>query len=287
MQTREIFYSEEGRKERVFRAKTLLNCGIYWITNLVNNKIYIGSSINIKKRFNQHKSNLRHNRHCNQHLQRAWNKYGEENFIFQLVEHHAYPERILSRENKYISLYKPEYNNILVNDENRPSASDETRRKMSTSRMGRIPWNKGLKLPPLSDDRKRQLSELFKGRKGKPVSDEQKATISNSLKGRKINQEQYEKLLLYRKEKSGANHVMAKKVYQYNLDGNFIKEWNYIRETKELGVDPVQVSACATGVHKTAFGYRWYFDFRGDKIEPMILSRYQKNAMKKYLLTLS
>ena len=60
--------------------------GIYKIINRTNGKFYIGSSININKRWNKHIGDLNANRHHNLHLQRAWNKYGGDNFEFRLVE---------------------------------------------------------------------------------------------------------------------------------------------------------------------------------------------------------
>lgn len=61
-------------------------CGIYAITNQVNSKVYIGKSISIGRRWNEHTSDLNSNRHGNEYLQNAWNKYGAENFTFELVE---------------------------------------------------------------------------------------------------------------------------------------------------------------------------------------------------------
>lgn len=60
--------------------------GIYRIKNLVNGKCYYGSSKNIKKRWKTHLNQLRKNKHINSILQNAWNKYGETNFVFELVE---------------------------------------------------------------------------------------------------------------------------------------------------------------------------------------------------------
>ncbi len=54
--------------------------GIYFIKNKENGKIYVGSSVNPKKRFYRHLRELKGNTHCNQHLQNAWNKYGESGF---------------------------------------------------------------------------------------------------------------------------------------------------------------------------------------------------------------
>ena len=60
-------------------------CGIYKIQNKTNGKFYVGSSDNVERRFSRHKLDLSKNRHDNQHLQNAWNKYGETSFDFALV----------------------------------------------------------------------------------------------------------------------------------------------------------------------------------------------------------
>ena len=60
------------------------NIGIYKITNLINNKFYIGSSSDLKKRLYEHRRELNLGVHANKHLQSAWNKYGEENFKFEI-----------------------------------------------------------------------------------------------------------------------------------------------------------------------------------------------------------
>jgi len=60
--------------------------GIYKIENLTNGKEYIGSSNDIPKRWKQHLGMLNKNNHHSIHLQRAWNKYGESNFKFEVLE---------------------------------------------------------------------------------------------------------------------------------------------------------------------------------------------------------
>jgi group I intron endonuclease len=82
--------------------------GIYRIKNLINDKCYYGSSKNIPKRWKQHKNQLNLKTHCNIKLQRAWNKYGEENFVFEIVEL-CDIEFLLTTEQNYLNL-KPEYN---------------------------------------------------------------------------------------------------------------------------------------------------------------------------------
>jgi len=60
--------------------------GIYIIRNLINDKIYIGGSVNFKRRYNEHHRDLLQGKHTNPKLQRSINKYGLENFTFSIVE---------------------------------------------------------------------------------------------------------------------------------------------------------------------------------------------------------
>ena len=81
------------------------DCGIYCIENIFNNKKYIGLSRDIKRRWNEHKSELKSNTHNNKYLQSAWDKYGESAFRFYVVE--LCSEDCLSeKECYYIKLYK-------------------------------------------------------------------------------------------------------------------------------------------------------------------------------------
>ena len=109
-----------------------MTCGIYLISNLINNKIYVGQSINIEKRWTQHKRELRNNIHENKRLQNAWNKYGEENFEFSIVEE-CDINQLNQREIYWISKF-----NSCVNGYNLTSGGDgvvdpdeQTRLKMA------------------------------------------------------------------------------------------------------------------------------------------------------------
>jgi group I intron endonuclease len=59
--------------------------GIYKILNKINNKVYVGESLDIERRWDEHKEDLNNNKHHSKKLQLAWNKYGEESFEF-LIE---------------------------------------------------------------------------------------------------------------------------------------------------------------------------------------------------------
>ena len=62
-----------------------MKSGIYKITNKIDGKCYIGQSSNIKKRFKDHRYDLKYNKHDNPYLQNAYNKYGKDNFKFEIL----------------------------------------------------------------------------------------------------------------------------------------------------------------------------------------------------------
>lgn len=81
--------------------------GIYMIKNLKNNKVYIGQSTNIYSRWNKHRYELRKNNHKNSYLQNSWNKYGEDNFEFSILEVHESIDKLFlsERENVWIEVF--------------------------------------------------------------------------------------------------------------------------------------------------------------------------------------
>lgn len=81
-------------------------CGIYKITCKINNRFYIGSSKDINARWNMHKWELNNNRHDNIFLQRDWNRYGEENFTFEVLEECEFGTQF-TVEQRYLNELKP------------------------------------------------------------------------------------------------------------------------------------------------------------------------------------
>ena len=80
--------------------------GIYGIRNKVNNKIYVGKTgMNFGDRWDSHKALLRNNKHDNPYLQNAWNKYGEQNFEFIVIED-CNVDKLNEREMYWIKYYK-------------------------------------------------------------------------------------------------------------------------------------------------------------------------------------
>ena len=85
--------------------KRLPIIGIYSIRNMVNNKLYIGSSTYVQKRLVEHRRCLKNNIHTNQHLQHAWNLYGEEAFEFKLISN-CHPRWLIHNEQYYMNLFQ-------------------------------------------------------------------------------------------------------------------------------------------------------------------------------------
>jgi len=115
--------------------------GIYSITNIANNKIYIGSAINVYYRWNIHISDLKNNKHGNKYLQYSFNKYNEQNFKFEVIELIEDIDKLLEREQYYLDIYFDKQNNCYNISPTAGSNfgikfSEETRLKVSKSLIG-------------------------------------------------------------------------------------------------------------------------------------------------------
>lgn len=159
--------------------------GIYCIENVINNKKYIGKSVNIYKRWREHKRELKNKTHKNKHLQRAYDLYGSDNFCFYIIEICESDDIALKeKEIVYIQFYKTNeiesgYN--LTNGGDGISGykhSKETCRKLSLSHMGKPAHNKGV---PASEESKEKNRLAHTGLKGTPEKSEK---LSRSLKGK-------------------------------------------------------------------------------------------------------
>ena len=82
-----------------------MKSGVYKIVNIVNGKLYVGSSTNVKYRLWRHTHELRRNVHENKYLQNAWNKHGEACFSFIVLLYYK-KEKLLEKEQKMINHYK-------------------------------------------------------------------------------------------------------------------------------------------------------------------------------------
>lgn len=157
--------------------------GIYKIRNLINNKIYIGSSINVSVRISQHKLQLKNKKHHNKYLQSSVNKYGIENFEYSILEY-CNENELLEREEYYINYYNSNNNNFGYNIESfingRKRHSEETKKKIGIKNTGKSriltnEWkeniSKSIKGRVNSKEHNKNIRKSKLGKKRKPFSD--------------------------------------------------------------------------------------------------------------------
>lgn len=217
---------------------TTKQAGIYKITNIISKKIYIGSAVNCFRRLvREHLKDLKLNKHKNRHMQHAFNKHGEENFKFEVIEHIQDKTKLIEREQYYLDtlLFAQEF---IKNKDKRfinlgynlcPTAGSplgynhtlETRLKQSKVKQN-IPL-----------ETRKLMSKSCKN-------------IPPSKKGVKLKKEIVDK---YKKQ-----------VYQLDLDGKIIKLWNSIGEACAFfNLHPTTISKVCTGKHKTSNGFKWKY----------------------------
>lgn len=211
--------------------------GIYKIENIINNKIYIGSTKkSFKIRFNAHKNLLRRNKHENPILQNSWNKYGEDNFVFSvLFEFENISEKdLLLLEKKEIEKHKSNNRLLGYNICN-----------VGKSRIG-TKWSEESKKKRMGDGnpmfgkghlRIGKLNPMF----GKSLTKEHKQKMSKSLTGIK---------------KPIIGEKLSKPVVQLNKNGNFVNEFKSFKEATEK-TKILHIGEVCNGLRKTAGGYKW------------------------------
>lgn len=145
--------------------------GVYLIRNIISKMDYVGSSIDITKRFSAHKRALNRNSHPNTHLQNAWNKYGEVAFEFVVVAECAVKDLLQYEQEALDFAFESTGKDILYN----------------IAYFAEAPW-RGRKH---SKETCEKLSMISKGR---TVTPETRMKISIAMRGKKHTPEQLEKM---------------------------------------------------------------------------------------------
>jgi group I intron endonuclease len=163
--------------------------GIYQIRSKINSgRIYIGSAINIHRRWLRHLIDLKHNQHHSIKFQRHFNKYGEADLQFSILLG-CNKEDLLKVEQYFLDSYKPYFNNCLIAGNCLGvKQSSETCKKKSEAHKGKA----------RSEDVKRKISETKKGHK---VSEKTRREISLKLTGKNLSEETKHKISLASKGK--------------------------------------------------------------------------------------
>lgn len=242
------------------------NTGIYQIVNLVNGKRYIGSALKINQRKNQHFIAFKYNRNHNIYLQRAYNKYGKNNFKFEILLYCSKLD-LTFYEQRAIDAYDFK---ILYNIS--PTAGNCV--GVKHSEQSRINMSEAHKGKTHSPEQKAKISKIMKNR---IISEEHRRKLSVANKGRII--PEYEKIKMKKNalrgeknsrfNKHGKDNPLSKAVYQIDKNTNeIIKEWESIIDAKK-GLMISHISEVCNGKEKLAGGFKWAFvkDYENKKGE--------------------
>ena len=225
--------------------------GIYCIENTITNQKYIGQSINIKYRWRKHRSALNTNKHDNAYLQNSWNKYGQDNFKFYVLEMcdiDQLNEREIYYIEKFNTLDRNYGYNLKTGGQNCSSyCTEEVKQRMSDS----------IKQSYENSDLRQRRSEITKQYWEDPNNKARILNENNPMYGKHHTDESKKKMSDTKKSK----HIQP---YNKNLTKVFCEELNVeypnaTQAAKELKLDSSSILKTCRGEHHTCGGYHWHF----------------------------
>ena len=241
--------------------------GIYAIVNCVNDKVYIGQSMDVMDRIAHHKSAQRHGRHDNEHLQNAWNKYGEAHFDFIVIQE-CEEIHLDELECYFIGLFdsmnRRKGYNLETGGNSNKRMSEDSRLKMSKAKKGMYVGEKnpmyGVHLKH-TEEWKQKMSSRNSG-SGNPmygihlkISEERKKKMSeqfsgagNPFYGKEHYQEAKEKMRKNNKRKKSVLCIETGTIYESACDAG-----------RNTGIISDSINKCCNGKQHTAGGYHWVF----------------------------
>lgn len=225
--------------------------GIYKIQCCSTGVIYIGSTtVCFKKRWGKHKQRLRHNYHENSYLQSAWNKYGEDNFTFEIVEIIDNTNKVKERESYWLSLYFPKGRDYCFNlsdhtDGGNTIKDEETRKKLSESiKKSYTPELRKLRSIQGKSRSKELAIKLIETTKT------EKWKIANTQKNRELakNPEWLQKI----------KDINKHKQIKVGTDRGEIFE-SVTEAAKQTGAKRANIRACINGKIKSSMNRKWFY----------------------------
>jgi len=240
---------------------------IYRAINSSNGKAYVGQTVrNLKCRMQNHKSEANNKKSAgyNSKFYRAIRKYGIETFEWKILCNVEVEELDdFEREQiKKLNSFKCGYNSTIGGQASRGSMSEEVRKKISASKLGSIPWNKGI---PMSKEAKKKLSNSQKGkRKGikrprhviEAMVEGKKNTVITPATRKKMSESHAGKTLPKEQKDKIAASLGRLTFYVYNVNNKLVGEWgNASQCARDLDLYKSSISKCLKGERKSHKGY--------------------------------
>jgi group I intron endonuclease len=228
---------------------------IYKITNITNNKVYIGQTIRgFLVRYLEHKNAIRRGKNRDYPIYESFIKYGFENFKFEIIDHAESIEELNNKEVNYISLYNSMVNGYNLNEGGYNSIpTDETRLKMSKSRKGK----------KRTDEQKKRMSDSKKGKSTKPKTEEQKRHLSEVSPKYWLNQKRGAetiKKMSETKKNKGIKPPNSKKLVMLDSDNNLVMVYESARDCSfDSGYSYDQIYDRLTKEYENNLPHKFYY----------------------------
>jgi group I intron endonuclease len=252
-------------------------CGIYQITNKINNKIYIGQSIDIERRWNQHmygKGSVV--------LMNAITKYGLDNFEFKILETIEFTTKnevinlLTEMEQKWFDIKTPYINGYNINTTSKPNLTPNrdinfgikiSKIKIDNNHCGKPIKQYDLNGKFIKNWKSAAEVERCLGFKAENISASclKKQNSSNKFIWR-FEHDELSSDDIIKANKS----LRMSEVRQYNLKGKLIKVYKNIKDaSSQTKIKESIIRDTCNGQHKTGYGFIWKF-----KNETLILSNH-------------
>lgn len=239
--------------------------GIYMIHNKINNKVYIGQTVDIDNRWMQHRSRLRCQNHENKHLQAAYNLYGEDAFEYVLLEECERNE-LNEKEIFYIQYYdsyKTGYNQDLGGQgcKGYKHSEDEIlkmRQVQNPKAVLRLDSNLSIIDEWVScSHAAKTLGFSARGIKACCNRENRQKTIGGFYW---VYKEEYENNIIDWDYYLNINKSSAKRVSQFDMHMNLVKIWDSIYQSQVVGgYLTSEVSAVCNYRKRSYQGFIWRF----------------------------
>ena len=222
--------------------------GIYKFTSRTTGLSYIGQSVQLERRYQDHINEAKQDRRNSKWYQ-ALREQGEENFDYSIIEECKAAE-LNQREIFWIAYYNSFHNGY--------NSTPGGQSKIYDAQPIYNAWDEGLSISEIAQ----KLNIGHSCVHYNLVGYKNYSTQESNRRGGKLAKQ---KVLV-----NGKINILTNYVYQYDLYGNFIKEWDSCKEIhRTLNYDASLIGKCIAGKRKSAYDFQWK-NYYEEKIEPYL-----------------